>query len=71
MGVVAVLATFIAMAWYEGVPLVRRRQVREAIIFAVVWLTAFAYALCVALGVSMPNPLDWIDALFRPITPVK
>lgn len=67
--IVLVLA-FFAMAWLEGLPLVRQGHKREAFIFAVVWLIAIAYALPLTFGIQMPNPVTLLEYVFRPILPL-
>ncbi|NLN27433.1 MAG: hypothetical protein GX161_04375 [Firmicutes bacterium] len=70
MRLVLVLLAMAAIAWYEGPPLIRNRLWREAVIFAVLWLIALAYSAAVALGWKVPNPMDWIDWVFSPVTPI-
>lgn len=61
----------VAIAWYEGPPLVRHGHKREATIFFIVWGLALVYSIPVALGWSVPNPMDLINWALGPVTPLK
>lgn len=55
---------------YEYPRLLRARQRKELWLFTLT--TAFAVMLCVlqSLHVVLPNPLDWITAIYKPMSRV-
>lgn len=71
MGAILILALMLAIAWFEGPPLIRFGHKREAIIFFILWGVALVYSVAVALGWSVPNPMDWIDFVFGFLTPIR
>lgn len=70
MRALLVLLVMVAIAWYEGPPLIRHGRRREAVLFGITWVVAGAYAVAVALGWRVPNPMDFIEWVFGPVTPI-
>lgn len=70
MRALLVLLVMAAIAWYEGPPLIQQGQKREAALFWIVWFLALAYAVSVAIGWNVPNPMDWIETVFGPVTAI-
>lgn len=70
MATLLMIVTFLIIAWIEGMPLLRQGHRREAVIFGIVWLVSGVYATLIAAGISMPNPVEWLDFIFRPLLPL-
>lgn len=56
------------IASIEAPALIRNKMTRELWIFAVVLAFAIAVSILHALRVPLPNPLDWITAVFKPVS---
>ncbi|MBX9975153.1 hypothetical protein [Cytobacillus firmus] len=64
-GILIVVAIIIAI---DARPLWRKKQKKELWTFSI--LMVFGTSLCIiyALGVNLPNPLDWLTAFFKPLS---
>lgn len=71
MDIVLVSLVLLAIAWFEGTPLLRFGHRREATIFFVMWGVSLVYSLSVAIGWKVPNPMDLIDRVFGIFTPLR
>lgn len=56
------------IAWIESPDLVRRRLVKELVIFYVILGLGVTVSLLEALQFELPNPLDWVNALHKPFS---
>ncbi|MGQ9557292.1 MAG: hypothetical protein ACUVTU_04995 [Desulfurispora sp.] len=55
------------MGWQLG-QLVRRRAWKEGAVYIVLMGLALLYSWGYASGWSLPNPYDYLDLIFRPVT---
>lgn len=67
----AIVLVFAIIGVYDGLPLFRQGHTREAAIFSIVWLVGLAYAIPMSLRISVPNPVDLLEYVFRPILPLS
>jgi hypothetical protein len=56
------------IASIEAPALIRNKMTRELWIFAVVLAIAIAISVLHALRIPLPNPLDWITAVYKPVS---
>lgn len=47
--------------------LIKKRMIKELLFFAVILLIGVILSILQALKIPIPNPLDWIIAIFKPI----
>ncbi|MFF2092560.1 hypothetical protein [Paenibacillus sp. NPDC058174] len=62
----------IVMAALWGAGIVRRRlklrQIRESVWAIVILVLGTTYCVCMLMQVQVPNPVDWITELYKPIS---
>ncbi|MBV7505824.1 hypothetical protein KW850_11215 [Bacillus sp. sid0103] len=49
-------------------PLLRKKLVKELWIFSILLLFGTMLSIAQALGISIPNPLDWLTVLYKPFS---
>lgn len=71
MVTVAVILVFVAVIISIDVPhLLRNNSKKELWIFSILLLFATALSIAQALNLRIPNPLDWITAIYKPLSDV-
>lgn len=66
--ILGILLVAILIIVLELPPLLKKRQKKELWFFSLLLL--FGIGLCIAkgLGLNLPNPFDWIAAIFKPLS---
>lgn len=65
--VAAILLASGIIAWIEAPGLVRAKRTREISLFAVLLIFGTGVSIAKAMRAPLPNPLDWIAAVFGPV----
>ncbi|MFE4241182.1 hypothetical protein [Peribacillus butanolivorans] len=66
---VTVILVIVAIIIAIDVPsLLRKKLKKELWIFSVLLLFGTALSIAQALNIKIPNPLDWITAIYKPLS---
>lgn len=65
IGIIIVVAIIVAI---EAPALWKKRWIKELWVFSVLMLVGTSLSLAQALRAPIPNPLDWITAVYKPIS---
>lgn len=68
MFILLIVLAFALMALGEAVPLYRQKRYRELVVMGIVWSLGLALSLAMVLNLPLPNPTDWMERLFVPLT---
>ncbi|NRD80106.1 hypothetical protein HPT25_22465 [Bacillus sp. BRMEA1] len=52
----------------EARPLLKKRYIKEFVVFSIMLLFGTALGMLKSLGIAIPNPLDGISLIYRPIS---
>lgn len=64
-GILVITAVIIAI---DVPPLLKKKLKKELWIFSILLLIGVSLSIAKALNVKIPNPLDWITAIFQPLS---
>ncbi|MDQ0883540.1 hypothetical protein [Peribacillus sp. V2I11] len=64
-GILVIVAVIIVI---DVPPLVRKKLKKELWIFSILLLFGTALSIAQALNIKIPNPLDWITAIYKPLS---
>lgn len=64
-GILVIVAVIIAI---DVPPLLRKKLKKELWIFSILLLFGTALSIAQALNMKIPNPLDWITAIYKPFS---
>ncbi|MBK5461543.1 MULTISPECIES: hypothetical protein [unclassified Peribacillus] len=64
-GILVIVAVIIAI---EAPSLLRKKLKKELWIFSILLLFGTALSVAQALNIKIPNPLDWITAIYKPLS---
>ncbi|CAH0313531.1 hypothetical protein SRABI96_05108 [Peribacillus sp. Bi96] len=64
-GILVIIAAIIAI---DVPPLMRKKLKKELWIFSILLLFGTALSIAQALNIKIPNPLDWITAIYKPLS---
>lgn len=68
---VTVILILVAIIIAIDVPsLLRKKLKKELWIFSVLLLFGTALSIAQALNIKIPNPLDWITAIYKPLSDI-
>jgi hypothetical protein len=67
LGILAIAAVIITI---DVPPLIKTKQKRELYVFFTLLVTAVVVSLLMNFNVNIPNPLDFIKWMFKPMTNV-
>lgn len=67
IGLLAILAAAGAIAMAEAPRLYKQRHLKELWVFSLLLLFATGFAAAASLHAPLPNPIDWIVYLFKPV----
>ncbi|RJE86101.1 hypothetical protein D3P07_18630 [Paenibacillus sp. 1011MAR3C5] len=62
-----ILATAVVIAMLEVPGLRKKRQVKEIWLFMILLLFGTGVGIAESLHLPLPNPLDWVSYVYRPI----
>lgn len=65
---IGILIIAAVMVISEVPPLVEQKQKKEVIIYSILLFLGIVLSILVALGVTVPNPLDFISYVLKPLT---
>lgn len=66
--IAAILLVAIVIAMIEVPSLFRKRLRKELWVFTILLLLATGLSIAESLQVEIPNPIDWIIAIYKPIS---
>ncbi|ASS96716.1 hypothetical protein [Peribacillus simplex] len=66
-GILVIVAVIIAI---DVPPLMRKKLKKELWIFYILLLFGTALSIAQALNIKIPNPLDWITAIYKPLSDI-
>lgn len=69
--VLLVILAYIVVGFLEIVPLVKKKQKKELVLYSFLFLTAFTISLLLSLGVKIPSPAKPIENAVRAITGIE
>lgn len=55
------------IAWIEIPSLLKKKLIKELWVFSVLLLIGVGLIISQSLQVNIPNPLDWITVVFKPL----
>ncbi|MFB5284506.1 hypothetical protein [Peribacillus sp. Hz7] len=64
-GILLIVAVIIAI---DVPPLLRKKLKKELWIFSILLLFGTALSIAQALNIKIPNPIDWITAIYKPLS---
>jgi hypothetical protein len=67
-GVAGIVVTGSVIAYIEVPYLVRKKLFRELLLFSALLSFGVTVSILEALRIQLPNPLDWITAIYKPIS---
>ncbi|MDF2960619.1 MAG: hypothetical protein K0S39_2354 [Paenibacillus sp.] len=68
--VAGILAAGGLITYIEAPYLIRKKMIRELCMFTVVLIAGVTVSILQSLRIPLPNPLDWITVLNKPISDV-
>ncbi|MGO0063242.1 hypothetical protein ACTID9_24990 [Brevibacillus fluminis] len=66
--VVGILIAILVICFIEVPSLLKKKQRRELWTFSVLLLIGTGLNIALALHIELPNPLDWIIAVYKPVS---
>jgi ABC-type transport system involved in cytochrome c biogenesis permease subunit len=66
--ITGILLTGSVIAWLEAPYLLRAKMLKELLIFALLLTTGVTVTILYTLRVPLPNPLDWITYIHKPVS---
>ncbi|MEH6947033.1 hypothetical protein [Peribacillus asahii] len=64
-GILLIVAVIIAI---DVPPLLRKKFKKELWIFSILLLFGTVLSIAQALNIKIPNPIDWITAIYKPLS---
>ncbi|USK85839.1 hypothetical protein [Peribacillus asahii] len=64
-GILLIVAVIIAI---DVPPLLRKKLKKELWIFSILLLFGTALSIAQVLNIKIPNPMDWITAIYKPLS---
>ncbi|MEH7094086.1 hypothetical protein [Neobacillus vireti] len=65
---IGILIISILISIYELRPLMKKKFYKEIVCFCFLLSSGTLLTILIALGVNIPNPLDWIITFIKPLT---
>ena len=66
----AILLVAGAIVLFEVPPLVKKKEKKELLVFTILLMIGVVLSIVFALGKPIPNPMDFITFIFRPLSEV-
>ncbi|AZV41435.1 hypothetical protein BAOM_0824 [Peribacillus asahii] len=66
-GILLIVAVIIAI---DVPPLLRKKLKKELWIFSILLLFGTALSIAQVLNIKIPNPMDWITAIYKPLSDI-
>lgn len=63
----AILVLAIIIALFELPSLWKKKMLKECLLFSLLLIIGTSLSVALAWGVHLPNPIDWIAAVFQPV----
>lgn len=67
MWAIASILTVGVIAWIEIPSLLKKKRIKELCVFSVLLLIGVGLSISQSLQLNIPNPLDWINVVFKPL----
>ncbi|MFJ8257522.1 hypothetical protein ACIQ4Z_09520 [Peribacillus asahii] len=68
MAVAGILLIVVVIIAIDVPPLLRKKFKKELWIFSIFLLFGTALSIAQALNIKIPNPIDWITAIYKPLS---
>ncbi|HZG80818.1 MAG TPA: hypothetical protein VEZ13_08635 [Brevibacillus sp.] len=68
MGAIGIVAVAVIIAMAEVPGLWKKRRMKEVWVFMLLLFLGTGIGIAESLTLQVPNPLDWITALYKPIS---
>ncbi|MET3292762.1 UNVERIFIED_CONTAM: putative membrane protein YczE [Brevibacillus sp. OAP136] len=66
--VLGILIVILIICLLEVPSLLKKKQRRELLAFSVLLLVGTGLNIALALHIELPNPMDWIIAVYKPVS---
>jgi hypothetical protein len=66
--IIGILMIVGIIAWVEVPNLRKKKLKKELVVFAILLFLATGLSITEALRVELPNPIDWITAVYKPMS---
>ncbi|MBP1155543.1 MULTISPECIES: hypothetical protein [unclassified Paenibacillus] len=68
--ITGILAAGIVIAVFEVPPLLKRKLKKELFVFLFLLVFGMGLSIAQVMHVNIPNPLDWIKVVYKPLSDV-
>ncbi|KGM44795.1 hypothetical protein P9D43_11340 [Neobacillus niacini] len=65
--VIGILLIAAAILWKEVPPLLEKKDKKELVVFSILLTIGVGLSMALGLGKPIPNPLDFLTFVFKPI----
>ena len=69
--VILIILGYIIIGAVEIIPLIKKKQKKELIVYSVFFVSAFIISLLLALGVEIPSPAEYIEKFITLFIDIK
>jgi hypothetical protein len=63
----AIVVVAIIIALTELPSLLKKKMLKECFLFSLLLIIGTSLSMALAMGVDLPNPIDWIAAVMKPV----
>ncbi len=71
MAIVFVIIGYIIIGVIEIVPLIKKQQKKELVVYSILFSSSFILSLLLSLGVKIPSPAKPIENLVKAVTGIQ
>ncbi|NBI30878.1 hypothetical protein [Chengkuizengella marina] len=68
MKVVGILIVVALIAYFEISPMAKKKEIKDLWVFSFLLLIGTVLSIMLAIGVTIPNPLDGLTKVLKPVT---
>jgi hypothetical protein len=66
--IVGILLVAAVILWIDVPPLLKKKNKKELLLFSILLAIGVGLSIALALGKTIPNPIDFINFMFKPLT---